>query len=95
VPGKLSEDARASLLRMVETFEHEDGRALRGDEAIALGVEWSAGALGLVVAFGRKGAKDAEAGHPNLGDGSLRAAGEDDILLSGADELESLAHGLG
>jgi hypothetical protein len=78
---------------VLERFEDEDAGAFADDEAVALGVERTAGALGLVIARGERfhGRETADA---HGGDGGFAAAADHDLGITTLDEAEGIAHGM-
>ena len=87
VAGELGEDAGAAALGVLQRLEDEDAGALGADEAVAVGVEGTAG-LRRVVGAGREGAHDVEAGEAQLADAGLAAAGDHDVGAAEADDVE-------
>ena len=75
---------------VLELFEDEHAGPFAQDEAVAIAVERTAGALGLVVA-GREGGQQDESGHAERMDHAVRAAGEDHVGVAAADQLEGFA----
>ncbi len=87
----LGVDARAAALGALDRLDHEHGRALRADEAVARRVERPRGGLRALA-----GARRAEALHRREArddervDAGLAAAGEHDVGVAAADQLGGL-----
>ena len=94
VAGQLGVDARAARERVLALLEHEHARALADHEAVALGVERAARALG-AVAQRRERAEVAVAGQDDGRDGGVGTAGEHRVGAPGADQPERGADGVG
>ena len=90
VSGQFRQDRRAALLRVLQTLQHQDGGALRANEAVAVLVEGAACFRRLVVARG-KGPHHAEGGESQFADAGLGAAGEHYIGPAVPNDLHRLA----
>ena len=73
VAGNLSEDRGLPRPRVFQRLDDEHGRTLRRDEAVAIGVEGTAGSLRFIVS-GRHRAHDGECPQPELADSRLGTA---------------------
>src|SRR4029077_7852610 len=87
VAADLAVDARAAPDRLCERLEHHDARALAEQEAVAVAVERTRGALRLVVARGHR-LDLAEPGDAHRIDHRVGAAGEHPFALARAHHAE-------
>jgi hypothetical protein len=94
VAGDFGEDVSPALAGELQLLEYKDGAALAYDEAVALGVEGTAGAAGIVVA-GRKGAAGGESADAHRRDGGFGAPGEHGVGVAAADDLGGVSDGMG
>ena len=85
---------RAAALGEFERFENQHARAFADDEAVAIGIEWTAGALGIVIARG-KGAHGGKTADAHGRDGGFRAAGNHHFRSAALNDFESVADGVG
>ena len=93
VAGDLAVNPRVACLGVLEGLEHDDAGAFAHDEAVAPGVEWPGGVLGIVVAPAH-GPHAVEAAHGDGVDGGLGAAGEHDVGVAHDEGAPCLADGV-
>src|SRR5262249_33001834 len=93
VAGQLGVDPGAAAFGVPQLLEDQHAGALAQDEAVAVAVEGPAGLPGGVVALGQ-GGEQVEAGDAERVDHAVRAAGEHDVGVAVADQLDGLADGL-
>ena len=91
VASELSVDARAALLRVFEFFEHDDRRAFRKHEAIAILVEGSRRSGWIVVAR-RQRLHRRKCGEREWRDGRFSAACNHDVTVAALNRLHCDTH---
>src|SRR5258708_31135500 len=94
VAGDLAVNRRTAVLRVFQLLDHEDAGAFADDEAVAIQVPWTRGALWLIVAQ-RERAHRSETANRELADHGLAAAGKHDVVVIALDYFEGVADGVG
>ena len=93
VAGDLGVDRRAAPPGVLELFQDEHAGALAHDKAVAQPIERARGLGGSVVPRGQ-GGEQTEAGDAERMDHAVRAAGDHEVGVAAADQLDRLADGL-
>ena len=93
VADNLGDNFRAATLRKFERFEDQNARAFAHHEAIAFGVERTAGAFRFVIARGKR-AHGGESADAHGGNGSFRATRDHHFRIAALNDLERVAHGV-
>src|SRR5262249_52337515 len=86
---QLGVDLRPSRSRVLELLEYDNCSRLTHDEAVSLGVEGTAGSLGIVIPAGER-AHGREAGDPDPRHRRLGAAAEHDLGPAEPDRIETV-----
>ena len=94
VADDFGEDGRAAAAGMFEFFENHDAGAFAHDEAVAVLVPGTAGAIGVVIAGGKR-AHGGESADAHGSDGGFGASGNHHIGIAALDDAEGIADGMG
>ena len=93
IADDFGDDIRAAALGEFERFENQHAGAFADDEAVALGVEGAAGALGFVIARGER-AHGGESADAHGSDGRFGAAGDHHFRVAALDDFVGVANGV-